>query len=271
LAIIDREDGLPLDVVGPWAGEKHEQLRRYIAISRGARRRFLPPGGSGGASYIDLYCSWGKSVIRDTSTVIDGSPLVAFKAAKGSDSAFSEIHLADMAAERCEAAVTRIRDLGGSAKGYTGSAQETVKAVLYALNPFGLHFAFLDPYNLQALPFSVIETLAQLKRIDILIHVSAQDLQRNLHLYTAQDDERLNIFMPGWRERVDIRQSQPALRAQLFDYWLGKIKNLGMMPARGVQLITGGKNQRLYWLVFISQSEFANRLWDEIGNPHRLV
>jgi three-Cys-motif partner protein len=269
--IIDREDGLPLEEVGPWAGEKHEQLRKYIAISRGARRKFLPPQGAGGASYIDLYSSWGKSVIRDTSTVIDGSPLVAFKAAKAAESAFSEIHLADMESERCEAAVTRIRDVGGSAKGYTGPAAETVKAVVYALNPYGLHFAFLDPYSLLALPFSVIETLAQLKRIDILIHVSAQDLQRNLQRYMALDDERLNIFMPGWREHVDVRQSQPALRAQLFDYWVGKIKGLGMMPARGVQLITGGKNQRLYWLVFISQSEFANRLWDEIGDPHRLV
>lgn len=197
MTVIDRDDGLPLDMVGPWAEEKHEKLRKYIAISRGPRRKFLPPQGSGGASYIDLYCSWGRSVIRDTSTVIDGSPLVAFKAAKAADSAFSEIHLADMEAERCEAAVTRIRDLGGTAKGYTGSAAETVKSVVYALNPYGLHFAFLDPYNLQALPFSVIEVLAQLKRVDILIHVSAQDLQRNLHVYTTPGDEQLNTFMPG--------------------------------------------------------------------------
>lgn len=147
MPIFDREDGLPLDEVGPWAGEKHEQLRKYIEISRGARRKFLPPHGFGGASYIDLYSSWGKSVIRNTSNVIDGSPLVAFKAARASESAFSEIHLADMENERSEAAVIRIRDSGGSAKGYTGPAAETVKAVVYALNPYGLHFAFLDPYG----------------------------------------------------------------------------------------------------------------------------
>jgi hypothetical protein len=32
------DDGLPLDEVGPWAKEKHERLRKYVDISRGARR-----------------------------------------------------------------------------------------------------------------------------------------------------------------------------------------------------------------------------------------
>jgi len=270
--LIDRDDGLPLDEVGAWAEEKHETLRKYLTISSAARRKYIPPIGEGGASYIDLYCSCGKSFVRGTSqTVIDGSALVAFKTARQSNSPFTEIHLGDLDPERSAAAATRIRDLGGSAKNYVGPADQTVQSVVYAVNPYGLHFAFLDPYSLQALPFSVIERLSELKRIDILIHVSAQDLQRNLGLYIAEGDGRLETFMPGWRDHIDVRQAQSALRAQLFDYWLGKIKRLGMKPARGVQLITGGKNQRLYWLVFISQSDFANRLWEEIGNPHGLI
>lgn len=270
--MIDREDGLPLDEVGPWAEEKHETLRKYLNISSAARRKYIHPHGMGGASYIDLYSSWGKAFVRGTSqTVIDGSALVAFKTARASNSAFTEIHLGDLDAERCAAAVTRIRDLGGSAKSYVGPAENTVREVVYALNPYGLHFAFLDPYSLKALPFSVIERLSELKRIDILIHVSAQDLQRNLGLYVAEGDDTLEAFMPGWREHVDVRQTKSALRAQLFEYWLRKIERLGMKPAEGKPLFTGGKNQRLYWLVFVSRSEVAKKFWEEIGNPHGLI
>jgi hypothetical protein len=53
------EDGLPLDDVGPWAKEKLERLRKYVDISRAARRKFLH--GSGGATYIDLFCGSGRS------------------------------------------------------------------------------------------------------------------------------------------------------------------------------------------------------------------
>jgi three-Cys-motif partner protein len=166
---------------------------------------------------------------------------------------------------RCQAAAARISSIGGTAKTYIGSADVTVHQVTYALNPYGLHFAFLDPYNLLDLPFSVIAALAKIQRMDMLIHVSVQDLQRNLDRYTKRGDERLEIFMPGWRDAVNINQAQNSIRAQLFEYWLEKIRALGMLPAKGVALISGEKNQRLYWLVFISRSDFANSLWGEIG------
>jgi hypothetical protein len=63
---VDPDDGLVADEVGPWATEKHERLKRYIDASRGARMRFLPPKGAG-ASYIELFCGAGRSLIRDTS------------------------------------------------------------------------------------------------------------------------------------------------------------------------------------------------------------
>jgi hypothetical protein len=60
------DDGLPIDEVGVWALEKHERLRKYISAARGARRKYLPPSGTGGATYVDLYCGSGKAIIRDT-------------------------------------------------------------------------------------------------------------------------------------------------------------------------------------------------------------
>jgi three-Cys-motif partner protein len=171
------EDGLPLDEVGVWAKEKHERLLRYIDISRAARRKLVE--GSGGATYIDFFCGAGRAAIHETGEIIDGSPLIAFKCARAGGVPFTEIHIADFDEKKVSSAASRITKVGGSAKSYVGQAARTAGQIVEHLNPYGLHFAFLDPFNLDDLPFSVIETLSQLKRVDLLIHVSAQDLQRN--------------------------------------------------------------------------------------------
>ncbi len=259
------EDGLPLDEVGPWAKEKHERLRRYVDISRAARRKFVQ--GSGGAAYIDLFCGTGRGFIQETNEKIDGSPLDAFRSARDGGVPFSEIHVADSDSEKCAAAAARIANLGGAASKYVGKAEETTLQIVGRLNPYGLHFAFLDPFNLDDLRFSVIEALSHLKRIDMLIHVSAQDLQRNLDAYSISKDGPLDHFAPGWRKAVDLRQTKSATRAAYIAYWASKMEALGLPPARRAELVSGTtKNQRLYWLVFVSRSDFAKSLWDKIRN-----
>jgi three-Cys-motif partner protein len=156
-AMLD-DDGLPLDEVGPWAKEKHERLRKYVDISRAARRKFTE--GTGGASYIDLYCGTGRSFIRDANEKIDGSPLVAFKCASDGGVPFSEVHIADASVDSCRAAEKRLIAIGASPLTDVGSAEDTAVRIVGRLNPYGLHFAFLDPYNLQHLPFSVIEVVS---------------------------------------------------------------------------------------------------------------
>jgi three-Cys-motif partner protein len=257
------DDGLPLDEVGAWAGEKHDRLRRYIDISRAARKKFVE--GSGGATYIDLFRGSGRSFVRDAGERIDGSPLVAFRCAREGGVPFSEIHIADTSEARCRAAEQRIGRAGGSARAEIGTAEETARRIVRKLNPYGLHFAFLDPFNLQDLAFSVIETLSNLKRIDLLIHISAQDLQRNLHAYTRPGDDRLERFAPGWRSEVNLKQSQRAIRAALLVFWAKNVGALGLPPAQHAELASGvEKNQRLYWLVFVSRSDFAKGLWNKI-------
>ena len=259
------EDGLPLDEVGPWALQKHELLRKYVDISRGVRTKFI--NGPGGASYIDLFCGTGRAVIRDTGEVIDGSPLVAFKCARLGGASFSQVHIADASIDKCKATEQRLIAAGGSPSTYVGVAEQTAKQVVKHLNPYGLHFVFLDPFNLQALPFSVIEAFARLKRVDMLIHVSAQDLQRNLGRYIQPGDSRLDNFAPGWRKAVSLNQSQRAIRAGILSHWASKITALGLPPAKHVELVTGPtKNQRLYWLVFVGRHELASEFWDKIRN-----
>ena len=147
-----------------------------------------------------------------------------------------------------------------------GPAEDTAARIVARLNKYGLHFAFLDPFNLDDLPFSVIEAFSRLKRIDMLIHVSAQDLQRNLDAYSMSENGPLDHFAPGWRNVVNLKQSKGATRADYIKYWAAKMEALGLPPARA-ELVSGTtKNQRLYWLVFVSRSDFAKSLWDKIRN-----
>src|SRR3979409_2033082 len=96
------DDGLPVDEVGSWAKDKHDRLRKYVDASKAARRKFVQ--GSGGATFIDLFCGSGRAVVRETGEVIDGSPLVAYKSAVSGGVPFTEIHIADLSETNCAAA-----------------------------------------------------------------------------------------------------------------------------------------------------------------------
>jgi len=178
-------DELPITEVGEWVLKKHERLRKYIDITRATRRKYVQ--GRGGAAYIDLFCGSGRARIRETGQIIDGSPLVAFKSAAAGKVPFSEIHIADLDSKHCDAAAQRISSAGGKAFRYVGRAEDTAQQIVSKLNPEGLHFAFLDPFNLESLAFEAIRSLARLKRIDLLLHVSSQDIQRNLDRYSASE------------------------------------------------------------------------------------
>jgi three-Cys-motif partner protein len=257
------EDGLPLDEVGSWAKEKHERLRKYVDITRGVRKKWI--NGPGGATYIDLFCGTGRAIVRETNQQIDGSPLVAFKTARQGKVPFSQIYIADESEENGLIAQRRLTAAGASVVTEIGPAKDTAVRIATRLNKLGLHLVFLDPFSLGDLPFSVIQRFADLKYVDMLIHVSAQDLQRNLDRYVASADSPLDSFAPGWREFVDLKQGKSATRAAYIEYWLSKIEALGC-PRGRFELILGSKNQRLYWLVLISRHKRASEFWDKIRN-----
>jgi three-Cys-motif partner protein len=266
--VLDPTDGLIVDEVGEWAPKKHARVQQYIDIASATRAKYVPPPSwRAGASYIELFSGSGRSLIRGTNRIIDGSPLVAYNAAQASGVPFTEIHLNDFDAEKSAAVDKRIRTLGGTPVCYNDPANIAVDKIVAAVNPKGLHFAFLDPYNLEGLSFDIIRKLSKLK-VDLLIHVSVHDLQRNLDDYSRPDDV-LDTFAPGWRDQVDPNQSINSFRAALMDYWLAEIQKLGKLPAKGVELVEGPTGQRLYWLVFASEHGLARKFWEAIRDPMR--
>lgn len=263
-SIPDPADGLPVACVGPWAEEKHSRIKKYVGISRAARRKFV--NGLGGATYIDLFCGPGRARIRETTRIVDGSVLVAAREAIAGGTPYTELHIADLNKSFVSAAIIRLKKIGATVKAYVGTAENTVLEMMAALGQHGLHFAFLDPYDLKSLPFPVIKCLTAFERMDMLIHVSVQDMQRNLRRYIKQKKSPLDSFAPAWRNKIDEMNSDATVRSQILNHWLDSIRAENMRPSQGVEEVTGPKNQHLYWLVFAARHELAIRFWNEIRN-----
>lgn len=150
--LIQGDDGLPAEEVGAWAVEKHNYLARYLDISRGARQKFLG-ARKAGATFIDLFCGTGRARIRETGQWTDGSAVAAWKIGQKGNAPFSEVLVADIDEERRRACIERLKRAGAPVRELNGSAIEAANDVITAVNQFGLHFAFLDPYNLAQLDF----------------------------------------------------------------------------------------------------------------------
>jgi three-Cys-motif partner protein len=240
-SVPDPADGFPVTCVGEWAQDKHERVRRYVDISRMVRKKFV--AGSGGATYLEMFSGPGRSRIMNTNTIIDGSALSASRTAINGGAPFTSVHICDTNSDFLASTKHRLELLGVPVNTYQKPAQEAADSIVKALNPDGLHFAFLDPYNLKALPFSIIEKLEQMRRMDLLIHVSVNDLQRNLMAYIDSKD-----------------------CPQILNHWLEKIRAINLKPAgvKSIELVSGLKNQPLYWLVFAARHDKANEFWDKI-------
>ena len=257
---LDPQDGLPREIVGSWVIEKHQRLRHYIDISRAARRKF-----NGDSTFIDLYCGTGRARIKQTQNIVDGSALVAGLEA-GKRDPFGKMYIADLDATNIDTCVTRMERAGlTNVEALVGPANKTVQTIASKLSPNGLHLAFLDPYNLMTLPFSVIQTLAKFPRMDLLIHFSMMDLQRNVG--QLMRSERLNEFAPGWKDSIDPNVRGDIKVQLVFQYWCELIKGLGYKdPTYQAELVKGDRNQPLYRLVLASKADLGKEFWAEISN-----
>lgn len=261
-SINDPDDGLPVTCVGEWAEDKHERVRKYVDITRAVRAKFA---NNAGASFIDLFSGPGRSRIQYSQKLIDGSALTAAKTASDPVSRFSTIHIGDTNSTFLEAAMTRLARHCDHILPYKGAAEITVGQVCENLHASELNVAFLDPYDLGALPFSIIERLGRQSRMDVIIHVSLHDLQRNLQRYVDSENSPLDRFAPGWREHVDPRtQTKQQMRLAVLNFWKDKMTSARLAAAQGVEKVTGSRKQNLYWLVFAAGHPLANRFWDAI-------
>jgi three-Cys-motif partner protein len=98
------------------------------------------------------------------------------------------------------------------------------------------------------------------------MHVSVQDMQRNLDRYTTTEYDSFDVFAPGWRDAVDVRQSIASVRIAVMAHWQSLVRALGYPEMPRLELIKGNQGQRLYWLAFVSRHNLGNEFWNKIRN-----
>jgi three-Cys-motif partner protein len=261
---IDPEDGLVAGECRGWATLKHDTLARYIQITLGVRRKFVDRVG---AAYIDLYAGAGRALNTDSGEFQDGSPLVAWKQALASNVPFSKVLINDIDPALLQACKVRLERLGASVHSMGKDMVHAAAEVARSLNPEGYHLAFLDPYDL-GIPFAAIKSLGSLRRIDMLLHVSAMELQRNLPKAATDAGVRrkLDAFAPGWDEVVQPAANTQRQREQFVAHWVGLLESLGAKTDTRWRLITNRKSAPLYWLVLIARHKLAHEFWRKQGS-----
>jgi three-Cys-motif partner protein len=253
--------GLPEIEIGRWSLEKHELLRRYVIASWAARSKWRS------RAFVDLYSGPGRVAVRGTELVTDGGALVAWRAAAGTRAPFTRIFVSDIDGAAAKACESRLKALGAPVSSAVGPADQIVSQLGNRIPARGLHLAYLDPFNLEHLPFSIIESLARFRSIDIVVHFSVMDLQREIELDFDRDASRLEAFAPGWRRSVSVRKRTKAqARHDYMMYWLSLVEGVGFKCSRERPLMTNSNNGPLYRMMFLMRHPLPERLWNEVAN-----
>jgi three-Cys-motif partner protein len=246
--------------VGEWSLKKHELLRRYVDASWAARQRWPQ------RTFIDLFCGPGRVYVKGNQVQTDGGALIAWRQAARRGGKFTRVVVADLDESRVNDCAARLTELDAPVLGICGAAQETIDQVLSEVPQDGLHLAYLDPFNLGDLPFEIIQKLSRYRHIDIVVHFSVMDLQREIGLDFLRDASRFETVAPGWKNHVDVKKlSKEAARMAFVQYWLQLVKSLGFSHSKEMPLITNSRNGPLYRMMFLMRHPLADKLWNDIA------
>ena len=159
---------------------------------------------------------------------------------------------------------------GAPVKKFDGAAADTVMRMADEVPRRALCLAYLDPYNLAYLSFSIIERLARLEYIDFAVHFSLMDLTRNVDMELGPARDRFSDASPGWRDRVpDL--SKTNLPNWFFEDWRKQVAHLGFSVSHEMPLVRDDQGRPLYRLVFFTRHAFPDRIWGDIAKNRNLT
>lgn len=252
--------------VGRWVpDEKHLYLTQYLHATRKAQAKFKQ------RVLIDPFCGPGRIQVVGESFTRDGGSVAAYRQSVASGAPFTRVLIGDIEGERVRANQLRLAAAGANVQGFVGPATETVDAMIKAV-PFGaLALAYIDPYNLEHLSFSIIERLSKLQHVDFAIHFSLMDLTRNIDMELDPLRDRFDHALPGWRSRVPADElSKSSLPGWFFNAWCSAMQDLGFKVSGQMPQITDGKGRTIYRMVFLSRHELPDRIWGDIARSRNL-
>lgn len=263
---LDVDRGKNGDGVGQWvAQQKHMYLSTYIDAARAAAKsKYFSEW-----VFIDPFCGPGRMRQRNESTTRPGGSVVAWRQSQASGTPFGKVFIGDINPIKREACEARLRALGAPVQSFLGAAEKTVLDMVRAVPKNALCLVYLDPYNLELLSYSVIETLATLSKVDFVVHFSTMDLIRNVAAELDPERARFDEVSPGWRQRLGGVANQ-SLAVAFFDDWYKKVKTLNFEFSKAMPLITNDDQREIYKLVFFARHDLPIKLWADVARDPNL-
>jgi len=268
------DDGLMTRESGPWALKKLDYLRRYIDVFVTS----MHDKSWRAMHYVDPFAGPGKCRLRRTNQIqiCLGSPLIALNAAHPFTRCyFIDLEPDNIAAlrERCSAS-----PLADRVEYLIGDSNQIVPRIVERISEMdrrflrgqwpSLNLAFLDPARID-LHWKTVETLAQLNRMDLVIHYPQMGLARSMpQVFESSDDTKIDLFFGGreWREIYRRRHGRSGLHRELIDHYRDKLRGLGYTEVlRGDEPEPLMRNEKrrapLYRLIFASKHPLGHDFW----------
>lgn len=246
--------------VGTWVpNEKHRFLKEYLSATRHAWAKWPR------RVFIDPFAGPGRIQVKGESITRDGGAVVAWQALKDT-APFTGMFVGDIEEERASACEQRLKALGAPAQKFVGAAEETVPRMIAQIPKNSLCIAYIDPYNLELLTFSIIEQLASVSKIDLAVNFSTMDLQRNVELEFDPRRARFDGTAPGWRDSASIKSSnRENVKLAFFNYWCDLVRKLGFNHSREMPLVRNDHGHPIYRMVFFARHDLPTRIWNDVA------
>jgi three-Cys-motif partner protein len=270
--------GLKFDEIGYWSEVKLDIIREYAS----AYSRILSSQGGLSHAYIDGFAGPGVHLRKATGEFVPCSPLNALAV----QPPFREFFLVDLDGDK----VANLRRLVGDRNDVHVLHGDCNKVLLEEVFPrvrwedYRRALCLLDPYGLN-LDWKVVATAGRLRTIDLFLNFPIMDANRNVlwrdpEPVRPEQAERLTAYWgdESWRDIAYRPKQQRGLfgdelekveNAAVVDAFCTRLRNVaGFANVPGPMPMKNAHGAVIYYLVFASQKDVANRIVADIFRRH---
>lgn len=275
-------DNLAVQCVGPWVEDKYFFLEKYLNATREVRRKY---SDNNNAVFIDLFSGPGRCIIRNEKREIDSGGLLSLMRKEAS---FNEYHYIDKSGIN----IASFRKRANNQKGchfHLGDSNDIVKSLVKELlkKSYRYHFAYIDPFGPENLHFTTLTKLAELRRMDMLIHFPIGPIKRNLHSWMDKSNTILDKFLGTDTWRIQLKKEQKQIHSNvsqiMLDIFKGRLISIGYpreglfaassdkstYPGLPIVPVKNTKKVSLYVLILAAKHQRAQKIWQSIIRTDR--
>lgn len=248
---------MPRDV-GEWSKNKLKILSDYLQVYLQATTRAIE------RIYIDGFAGPGLNRVKSSGEEISGSPLVALDAKSKNGTRFDRLYFI----ERDTRAASELRNLvasrreEGRAQVIEGDVNVELPKLISGLPKRSPTFIFLDTEGIEP-RWTTIETLAGWQTELLINFPLGMAINRN------PSSEKVTEYFGTDEWRGFWESTSTGHLRELLDFYKGRLKALGWEYTTDADpLITATGGQQLYYLIFVSKVEPAQRIMKWVqGQP----